>query len=250
MSDDRETITVVIPAYNCEEYIRTAVMSVLDQGEKVRVLLIDDASPSDVRTPVFDLIENGSVEYYRNETNLGVAETRNRGIDLTESDYIAFLDGDDFWLPGKLRDEKRLIKEKNAPLVFTARELYTKDGLSTGKIIPAPGKIGFEELLRSNRIPLGSVLMKSSIAREFHFTRSDLHEDYILMLSVTKKYGEAYGIDEPYLACRQSPDGKSRNKIKSAKMHYKTLRYMGVKRVKATRLMVSYTLAGIKKYVG
>lgn len=245
-----KAVTVIIPAYNCGDYIREAVRSVLSQEIGVRVLLIDDASPEDVKGPVRDMIAGGRIEYYRNEVNMGVAETRNRGIDMADTQYIAFLDGDDFWLPGKLSAELSLIEEKKAPLVFTARELYTFDGIATGKTIYAPEEMDYDSLLLSNRIPLGSVLMRTDIAKEFKFKRPDLHEDYILWLEVTKKYGKVYGINVPYLACRQSKGGKSRNKLRSARMHYETLIYMGIPKREAAKLMASYTRAGFGKYIG
>lgn len=243
-------ITTIIPAYRCAEYIRTAVCSVLSQDVGSRILVIDDASDDDIRGQIADLIDDGKVEYYRNDVNSGVAYTRNRGIELADTEYIAFLDGDDFWKEGKLSEELKLIESKSAPLVFSARELYTPEGDATGRLIEAPSEIDFDGLLHSNRIPLGSVLMKTEIAREFKFVRHDLHEDYILWLNVVKKYGKVYGINKPYLACRQAKGGKSRNKLKSAMMHYKTLRYVGVSRIRSFFLMFSYAFAGVKKYMG
>ena len=77
----------------------------------------------------------------------------------------------------------------------------------------------------------------------------ELHEDYILWLKVLNKYGDAVGVNEPLVKCRMSEGGKSRNKIKSARMQYGVYRYIGFGRVKSFYYMIFYTLHGIFKYI-
>ena len=103
-------------------------------------------------------------------------------------------------------------------------------------------------LLRTNSIPCSSVLMKTSVAREFYMCHDELHEDYILWLSVLKKYGKAYGLNEPLLKCRLSEGGKSRNKLKSARMQYGVYRYLGFGVIKSLFYFVQYAINGVKKY--
>lgn len=83
-----------------------------------------------------------------------------------------------------------------------------------------PGTATYKSLLRTNCIPCSSALMKTKAARKFYMCHDELHEDYILWLKVLQKYGTAYGSGEPLLKFRLSQAGKSRNKLKSAKMNY------------------------------
>ena len=76
----------------------------------------------------------------------------------------------------------------------------------------------------------------------------DSHEDYITWLKILKKYGPAVGIDRPYLKYRLSEEGKSRNKLKSARMTYHVYRYVGYGPVKSTCFFISYALHGLWKY--
>jgi len=117
-------------------------------------------------------------------------------------------------------------------------------------VIGVKNKITFEDLLHTNSIPCGSVVLPTEIAREFHMKHAELHEDYILWLEILKKYGAAVGIDEPYLHCRLSEGGKSRNKLKSAVMQYGVYRYMGFGRFESLRFFLSYAFHGVKKYYG
>lgn len=253
-------ISVIIPAYNCEKYVEQAMESVMRQTiqEDIELLVIDDAS-QDATENVIECYrkQHGnaqlsgkirSIQYIRNEKNLGVAETRNRGIQAAGGEYVAFLDADDWWTEDKLEKQMRLLKEKKSVLVFAGRELMREDGNSTGKIIGVPEEASYASLLRTNYIPCSSVILKTEVAKEFYMCHDELHEDYILWLKVLQKYKKAYGINEPLLKSRLSAGGKSRNKFKSAKMHFGVYRYMGIPGWKAIWLFLCYTVNGVRKY--
>lgn len=246
-------ISVIIPAYNCAEYMEQAVRSALLQTieEEVEVIIIDDASTDNTEETAEQITVNKSkrsLRYHRSEKNLGVAEARNMGIRMARGELLAFLDADDWWDLDKLKKQVELLKRTDAPLVYTGRELMQPDGRPSGKKIAVPEMTAYRDLLRTNCIPCSSVLMKTKIAREFYMCHDELHEDYILWLRILKKYGRAYGINEPLLKSRLSAGGKSRNKFKSAKMHYGVYKYMGIPTWKAVWLFVCYAVNGVRKY--
>lgn len=263
-------ITVIIPAYNCEKFIGKALESAVGQRveEDLEILVIDDCSTDHTGERVQQFIsryqakegEHGGsgpqggrfykreISYLKNPANLGVAETRNAGIRKAKGGFIAFLDGDDWWDSEKLKKQLALIREKKGVLVYTGRELMQPSGEPAGKVISVQASADYHSLLRTNCIPCSSVLMKTEVAREFYMCHDELHEDYILWLRVLKKYGKAYGIDEPLLKSRLSQGGKSRNKLKSAKMHYGVYRFMGIPTWKAVWLFLCYAVNGVRKY--
>ena len=174
--------------------------------------------------------------------------TRNRGVKLAKGDYIAFLDADDWWEKGKLKEQLKCLEETGYVLCSTGRELIRSDGSSTGRTIPVKEKITYRELLKHNSINCSSVVIRTDVAREFPMEHDDSHEDYITWLKVLRKYGYAVGIDKPYLKYRLSEGGKSRNKLKSAVMTYNVYRYAGYGRIKSCIFFCSYALHGIWKY--
>ncbi len=256
MRDNGENVqvSVVIPAYNSEEYIANAVRSAIEQEDmpegSIEVLVIDDCSTDGTERAMAAFAGDPAVRCVRNERNIGVAGSRNRGIDMARGKYIAFLDADDWWEPDKLAAQLHCLRESGAPLCCSGRALHDPDGTPTGRIIGVPERVTYEELLRTNVIPCGSVVILAEYAREFHMSHAELHEDYILWLQVLKKYGAAVGVNEPYLHCRLSPGGKSRNKLKSARMQYGVYRYMGLGRLRSLRYLCSYAINGVKKYYG
>lgn len=254
-------ISVIMPAYNAEKYIRQAIDSVLcQQGDfAIELLVIDDGSTDQTVSIVKSYLDQtkkdqGRLQSVRglrllqNADNMGVAGARNRGIKEAKGEYLAFLDADDWWEPQKLEKQLSLMEEKNAVLCATGRELRNADGSRTEKYIGIPEIINYKMLLRTNSIPCSSVLMRTSVAREFYMCHDELHEDYILWLSVIKKYKVVYGLNEPLLKCRLSEGGKSRNKLKSARMQYGVYRYLGFGVIRSLFYLMQYAVNGVKKY--
>lgn len=94
------TISVVIPAYNAEPYIAEAIESCLQQTPPpLEVIVVDDASTD--RTAGIAASYPSPVRLIRFESNQGVSRARNRGVEEASGDWIAFLDADDWFLPGK-----------------------------------------------------------------------------------------------------------------------------------------------------
>ena len=105
-------INVIIPVYNAEKYLQKAVDSVLCQPfPRLRVILVDDGSNDNSSVLCDQLAERFDQVVALHQANCGVSVARNTGIeyilnnDCSESDYIAFLDADDFWYPEVFTEE-------------------------------------------------------------------------------------------------------------------------------------------------
>lgn len=241
-------VSVIMPAYNCTKYIRQALDSVLAQDVPMEILVINDRSKDDLDSVMLEYQEYPQIRYLKNEKNLGVAETRNKGVALAKGEYVAFLDADDVWAKDKLKKQLKLIQEKGTVICSTARELMTIDGELTGYIIPVKTEYSYFDLRLQNQINCSSVLIKTEVAREFPMHHDDSHEDYLMWLEVLKKYRNGCAVNEPLLKYRVSSTGKSGHKWNSAKMTFLTYRYMGFGLFRSIMYFISYALNGIKKY--
>jgi hypothetical protein len=111
-------ITVVTPTYNRSEYLGTAVDSVLNQSySDWELLVIDDNKPeSESRKATAEVMSKYAsprIHYIQNEKNMGGAAARNIGIFQAKGDYIAFLDDDDIYLPGRLEVQYKQMVEND-----------------------------------------------------------------------------------------------------------------------------------------
>ena len=245
---EKPLVSVIMPAYRCADMIPLSIDSALCQNVPLEILVINDCSPDNLDEVMARYQDVPEVVYIKNEHNLGAAQSRNRGVSLARGEYVAFLDSDDQWEPGKLQKQLAALEKSGAVLCATGRELLTPEGERTGRIIPVPEKLTYRELLKHNSINCSSVLLKAEVAREFPMHHEDSHEDYIMWLEILSKYEKAVGVNEPLLLYRTSNTGKSGSKLHSAKMTFKVYRYMGFGPVKSLACFCSYALHGVYKH--
>jgi len=93
-------VTVVIPCYNAERFVAQAIQSALDQGPNVEVIVVDDGS-TDASLEVIESF--GDRIRFETGPNRGACAARNAGLALARSEFLVFLDGDDFFDDGFLR---------------------------------------------------------------------------------------------------------------------------------------------------
>ena len=246
---EKPIVSVIMPVYCGEKYICQAVDSVFAQDVPLELIVVDDASSDGTSQVLEPYKKRQDFVYVRNEQNMGAAASRNRGVQKARGIYVAYLDADDWWEEGKLKHQLRVIENTGAVMCSTGRELMNADGSSAGKVIPVKERVTYHELLKHNSINCSSVLMRREVALEFLMCYDKSHEDYITWLKVLQKYSFCAGINEPYLKCRLSEGGKSRNKLKSAKMTFQVYRYMGYGVFRSCIFFVSYALHGIRKYL-
>lgn len=247
-------VSVVMPAYNSARFIERAIKSVLEQEIPLELIIVVDASTDGTKDVILSCrqsCERSDViwKVVFHEAKTGVAESRNEGVNRAAAPYIAFLDSDDWWEPGKLERQIALMERTHAPLCSTARAFVRADGTKTGRVIPVSERITYNMLLHGNCINCSSVVIRTEIAREFPMGHDECHEDYITWLQVLKKYGAAYAINEPLLCYRRSEGTKSSNKLKSAKMHYRSLRRVGIGPCRALWYFCFYAIKGVIKHV-
>ena len=241
-------VSVVMPAYNCAASIGDSIESVLCQDVPLELIVVNDRSPDNLDAAMAKYLTDERVVYVTNEKNMGAALSRNRAMEMARGKYIAFLDSDDIWLPGKLKKQVELLETSGNVLCCTARSLMTPEGVDDGRILPVAEVITYRDLLRHNSIACSSVLIRTEAAREFPMGHEDSHEDYIMWLQVLRKYGDARGINEPLLRYRLSNTGKSGSKLHSAKMTFMVYRYMGFSLPRSLWCFASYAFHGVWKY--
>ena len=103
-----ERLSIIIPTYNCANYLEETLLSVRRETENVleeaQILVIDDYSTKDDPKAVIDRIWPGRVEFFRQPQNVGPCANFNACLERAERDWIHMLHGDDFILPGAYQE--------------------------------------------------------------------------------------------------------------------------------------------------
>ena len=128
-------VSVVIPAYNAEEYIWRTIESVLKQSRGAdEIIVVDDGSTDCTGAAVKRFGEK--IRYIRQE-NAGASVARNTGIEAAEHEWIAFLDADDEWLENKLQVQMSLL-ERDSDLMWCGGNYYNYLASSGRKAVRVP----------------------------------------------------------------------------------------------------------------
>lgn len=157
-------VSVVIPTYNYGRYLPRAIEGALEQGQDVaggvEVIVVDDGSTDDTEE-VMRRFE-GRVAYVR-QRNQREAAARNNGAARANGEYLAFLDPDDYWLPGKLAADVRRFEGADRPaLVYSSAINVNAVGEPIGaRGLPTPQGDLFNLLARENFIPMSSVATRA-----------------------------------------------------------------------------------------
>lgn len=246
--EENVQVSVVMPVHNGAAFIARALDSVLEQKIRLEIIIIDDGSTDELMKVLAPYLKQPGIRLIRNHHNLGVAESRNKGVRAAAGDYIAFLDCDDWWEPGKLVKQLQLLEKTGSVLCATGRRLVTPEGRQTDRVIGVKEKLTYRDLLFQNPVNCSSVVIRRDIAAAFPMVHDECHEDYIMWLQILKKYHSACAINEPLLNYRLSDTGKSGSKIQSARMTYKVYRHMGFGIIKSLACFAGYAINGVKKY--
>jgi glycosyltransferase involved in cell wall biosynthesis len=111
-------VSVIIPAFNAEQFVGAAVESVLHQTHsRVECIVIDDGS---IDGTVTEVRRHGSAVRCVSQPNRGVSAARNKGVAEARGDLLAFLDADDVWLPTRLERQLPLVRNHDASVVLCA----------------------------------------------------------------------------------------------------------------------------------
>lgn len=243
-------VSVIMPAYNSEKFIEESIKSVKQQTYKHWELLIIDDCSSDGTISLVEKIlkEDTRIKLIRNEKNIGVSETRNKGIELAEGEWIAFLDSDDIWEPKKLEVQLKDLENNRGDFSFTGSSFINEIGIPFKGLFKVPKKSTFNSLKYHNVISCSSVVIKKAKMLNVKMKNDDFHEDYAAWLEILKSGVEARGINEPLLIYRISKNSKSGNKFKTLKMTYKVYRHVGINKVMSVVYLFTHIINSIKKY--
>ena len=239
---------MIMAAYNAGKTIDTAISSVLSQTYgNFELIVINDCSTDDTADKVRSFSDERIV-LLENETNMGVSKTRHRGAAEAKGEWIAILDSDDAWEPDKLEKQAGLQVRTGAELLYTGSAFMDTDGHRLDAVLDVPETVDRHRLLKQNILSNSSALVRRELFLQNELPDDSIHEDFACWLKILGTGRTAYGVNEPLLIYRLSGSSKSGNKLRSAKMNWRTYRAVGLNVFSAFYYMVCYTLNGLKKY--
>jgi glycosyltransferase involved in cell wall biosynthesis len=150
-------ISAVMPVRDVARFVGQAVHSVLSQSLPIaELIVVDDGSEDDTVRQV-ELVADSRTRLLSTRPQ-GAGAARNLGLRHATGEWIAFIDGDDFWYPEKLKRQWETVQaEPDVDLVFTGCEYVDEAGQPLGTTVSNPGRFRFPETFLKNPIPSGSL---------------------------------------------------------------------------------------------
>jgi len=196
-------VTVIIPTYNRGWILKEAIDSVLSQDfEDFELIVVDDGSTDNTR----DILDGYACDIIvLRQDNRGVSAARNAGIASASGRFIAFLDSDDLWLPGKLASQVDFFNSNPEALICQTEELWIRNGK---RVNPKNRHKKFSGMIFKHSLPLcivspSAVMLKKSLLNKTGVFDESLPacEDYDLWLRISCKY-PVFLIDTPLIIKR------------------------------------------------
>lgn len=200
-------VSVLMPVYNIELYLREAIDSILQQTfTNFEFIIVNDGSTDRTEEIVLSY-KDERIRYYRNDKNSGVIYTLDRAMHLSKGKYLARMDGDDISLPDRLQKQYDYMQKNNCDVVASCVQLIDKDGKDIGYWDEDKKNISAKAI--KNYLPINNciahptVMMKSEILKKYKYNPKQRHnEDYDLWLRIIADGGSIQKIEEPLLMHR------------------------------------------------
>lgn len=219
-------VSIITPTYNAENFIEATMQSVLAQSyANWEMIIIDDAS-SDTTVELLKKYQKADARFchYVLKENSGAGVARNTAIEKATGKYIAFLDADDLWYPEKLSKQIAFMEANSYSVSFTSYELMDEEGNSLKKQVVALPKVDYSKMLKSNYIGNLTGIYNTETLGKVYMPKIRKRQDWALWLSLVKKAGFAYSIQEPLAKYRLREGSISSNKINLLKYNYNVYR--------------------------
>lgn len=217
-------MSVVVPAYNLAHFLPGALESVRAQEwPDLEIIVVDDGSSDDTPRVLESLSREGGLRWFRQE-NAGASAARNRGIREARKDWVAFLDADDFWMPGKLAAQFEAIGAKpSAAFCFTDERWRFEDGTEADRDSRATDAPLLTQMLAGNMFGTPTVLVRRDCFDAVGLFDTSLRtgEDWDMWMRLAAHY-ESVRVARPLVTVRVS----SRMKFPVEVMERCTLRVL------------------------
>jgi len=193
-------ISIIVVNFNCSQLANRCLKSIFNDEVEARkeIIFVDNAS-QDISLLDQKLLSQVDVKIF-NDRNLGVGAARNLGLTKASGKYVCFLDSDDIFLQGKLKNQLEFLEENNSFFMVCTNyyRVDSFDNLSrkTGLSLDA-GEIKYSNLIQTNSIALSSVMCRNK-AGILNFDKG-IREDYKLWLSILNSEYRIYYIDNPLI---------------------------------------------------
>lgn len=212
-------VSIIIPAYNAQDYIRATLESVAAQTYPYfEAIIVDDASTDSTGEIALSFANDSRFRVIRREVNGGVAAAQNDGVLAAQGEWIGLLGADDLWMPDKLAKQVEIIRAHSDAALIMGNGIEFNE---TGDIGPFyrerhkfPEGDVYLRVLGRNCFWASSVMVKKQDVLDAGLFRADLRaaSDHDMWIKILRNGGMVRGVWDPIVRYRIHRASISRNR--------------------------------------
>jgi len=207
-------VSIIMPSYNCGEFVKSTVESVIDQTYKDWELIIVDDCSSDNTLEILASYDDARVIVISSLVNVGAGGARNIGLDKAQGQFIAFLDADDLWDSSKLYTQLKHMKKNGYPISHTSYDFVTEEGASCEGGVSASQYVDLYKYMCTTEIGMSTSLIDRGVIGDFNLDLVRTRQDTKLWLDLLGKGFISSGCPEVLASYRVRQGQISGNKFK------------------------------------
>ena len=218
--NDQPLVSVVIPCYNHEKFVKDSIQSVIDQTyQNIELIIIDDGSKDCSVQKIQEMMESCKKRFirfeFRHRLNKGLCDTLNEVLAWCEGEYYSAIASDDKLLKNKILFQVDFLEKNiNYSAVFGGVNLINNEDVKIGEIIPSLRKLSFENIFLLNyNILAPTQLIRMSILRRIGknpYPKYLKIEDWYMWLKISQ-LGEMANVKEILVDYRYHDANMSKN---------------------------------------
>lgn len=216
-------IDIIIPVYNVSQYLKKCLDSVLGQTYKdIHIIIVDDGS-TDGCASICDTYDNYSNVTVIHQKNAGLSAARNTGLSISNSEYVMFVDSDDWIEPNTVERLYTLVKNNNCDIsccrfIFEYGNKSVCTSPQKGKIVIYTPEKALYELFSKRSIGFAAwgKLYKRELFNDIEFPSGKIHEDIPTTPKLFLRCNHIITTDEALFHYRQQNGSLSRDSYKSS----------------------------------
>lgn len=247
-----EKVSVIMPVYNCEKFLKHTLHSVQRQTyTNWELIVVNDASNDKSLDVILSFAkEDQRIKVYNHTQNLGVGIARNDAISQATGRYLAFLDADDLWSKHKLYKQISFMHNKDIGLSHTSYAFISEKGcLQPTGIVNVDERVNLLKYLKTTQIGMSTVMIDRNKFPNISFpVDRQLAEDASTWVPLLRRGEYFYGLNEVLMLYRIRSKQLSGNKVDMAKNTFQ--RYMNEDSIpfyKRLSCFFNYAYHGIEK---
>jgi len=222
-------VSIILPTCNSERFLHESVSSVLHQTYTNWELLIVDGRSKDQTKEIIDefVSIDTRIKFFDNPNDQGPAQARAVGVELSQGDFIAFIDSDDIWTPTKIEEQILFMISKKINFSFTSYRLLKEDGNISKAILHGWEINSYRQYLRRRGIANSSVMLKRDCISNdvLNAISNNFAEDTLWWLLIMKSGHKAFCLKKPLMHYRKVSGSRSSMVYKNQISVWKLYRY-------------------------